>query len=201
MADSSSSPAKKTGGAQRSRQAAKTGESSTAKLLKVLLLVICCAGAGYFFWNNLQIIDSNENAVSLARMPQPPDPAMETEKQEIAAAEEGLQNMTKSSSQAMQVALLAEVQNRYPLDLPASLVTTSSTVIELAPIEPDPPMVTVVAIMITDTDRVAMVNVDGENGILMRQGTRFSEGKARITKIDEKGVTFSWMRKNYQVSL
>ena len=199
MADSSS--ARKSGGAQRSRQAARTGESSTTKLLKLLAMVICCAGAGYFFWTNLQIINANDDAISMARMPQAPDQGMENEKKEIEEAEDGLQNVTKSSSQAMQVALLAEVQNRYPLDLPTSLVSTPSVAIELAPVEPDPPSVTVVAIMITDTDRVAMVNVDGENGILMRQGTSFSEGKARITKIDEKGVTFTWMRKNYQVSL
>ena len=177
------------------------GESSTAKLLKVLLLVICCAGSGYFFWTNLQIIDANENAINQARMPQPPDPVMETEKREIGEAEEGLENVTRASSNAMQVALLAEVQSRYPLDLPTSLVASTPAVLELEVIEPDPPMVTVVAIMITDTDRVALVNVDGEHGILMRQGTRFSEGQARITNIDEKGVTFSWMRKNYQVSL
>ena len=201
MADSSSSSAKKSGAPQRSRQAAKTGESSTMQLLKLVMLVICCAGAGYFFWTNLQIIDANENAINQARMPQPPDPVMESEKQEIEEAEEGLHNVTRASSNAMQVALLAEVQSRYPLDLPTSLVIAAPAIIELAPIEPDPPMVTVVAIMITDTDRIALVNVDGEQGILMRQGTSFSEGKARITQIDEKGVTFSWMRKNYQVSL
>jgi len=202
MADSSFSSAKKSGGAQRSRQAPKTGESSTSKLVRVLLLLICCAGAGYFFWSTLQIVDSNATAINRARMPQPPDPAMEAEKVEIETAEEGLQNVTRASSQAMQVALLAEVQSRYPLDLPSSLVATApSAVIELAPIEPDPPMVTVVAIMITEADRVAMVNVDGEEGILMRLGTKFSEGSATITKIDEKGVTYTWRRRNYEVSL
>jgi hypothetical protein len=164
-------------------------------------MIVCCAGAAYFFWSNLQIIDANENAANLARMPQPPDPATESEKKEIAEAEEGLQTVTKSSSQAMQVALLAEVQSKYPLDLPASLVAARVETGVVDYIEPDPPMVTVVAIMITDTDRIALVNVDGEQGVLVRQGTRFSEGKARITKIDAKGVTFTWMRKNYQVSL
>ena len=201
MADSLLSSAKKSGGAQRGRQAAKAGESSSAKLLRVLLLLICCVGAGYFFWSNMQIVDANERAINRAQMPQPPDPAMEAEKEEIGVAEEGMHNVTRSSSHAMQVALLAEVQSKYPLDLPSSLVASSSAIVELAPIEPDPPMVTVVAIMITETDRVAMVNVDGEEGILMRQGTRFSEGSATITKIDEKGVTYTWRRRNYQVSL
>jgi hypothetical protein len=163
-------------------------------------MLICCAGTGYFFWTNLQIIYANEDAINQARMPQPPDPAAEAEKHEIQAAEEGLQNMMKSSSQAMRVALLAEVQHKYPLDLPVSLVGAPSVAIEVIQIEPEPPMVTVVAIMITDTDSVALVNVD-EVGVMVRQGTSFSGGKARITKIDAKGVTFSWMRRNYQVSL
>jgi len=199
MADSPS--ARKSGGAQKSRQSGKTGETSAAKLIKILVMVICCAGTFYVFWTNLQIIQENENALYGAREPQPPDPVAETEKNEIEVAEEGLQNMTRSSSHAMQIALMAEVQSKYPLDLPTSLVASSSVAIDLAPIEPDPPRVTVVAIMITDTDRIAMLTVDGEEGLLMREGARFSDGKARITKIDAKGVTFSWMRKNYQVSL
>ena len=200
MADSSSSSAKKSGGAH-GRQAGKTGENSTAKLVMMVVMVICCAATGYFFWTNLQIIDANENAISQARMPKPPDPATESEKKDIEATEEGLRNTTKSSSQAMHVALLAEVQSRYPLDLPVSLVASPSASIADVVIEPDPPMLTVVAIMITDNDKVALVNVDGDEGVLVRQGTKFSEGKARITKIDAKGVTFSWMKKNYQVTL
>ena len=199
MADSSS--AKKSGALQRSRQTAKTRESSSGKMVKLLLLLICCVGAGYFLWTNLQIIEESENFINMAKMPQPPDAAMENEKIEIEAVEEGLQNVVRSSTQAMQVALLAEVQGRHPLDLSSSLMATPSAAVDFAVIEPDPPMVTVVAIMITDTDRVALLNVDGEQGILMRQGARFSEGRATLTRIDEKGVTFSWMRRNYQVSL
>jgi len=200
MADSSS--ARKSGDIQKSRQAAQTGESGTAKLLRILVMFICCAGTVYFFWTNLQIIKANEEALMQAGLPQPPDPVAEAEKKEIEAAEEGLQTITRSSTNAMQVALLAEVQSNYPLDLPISLVAMpSSSTMEFVPIEPDPPRVTVVAIMITDNDRIALLNVDGEEGVLVRQGTKFSENKARITKIDAKGVTFSWMRKNYQVSL
>ena len=198
MADSSS---RKSGGAQRSRQVPKTGEKSSSKLIRVGMLLICCLGAGYFFWSNMNIIDANENAAARSRMAQPPDPAMEAEKVEIETAEQGMENITRASN-AMQLALLAEVQGRYPLDLPSSLTSTASSATEIAPIEPDPPYVTVVAIMITDNDRVAVVNVSGEGeGILMRQGARFSDGTATLTTIDEKGVTFTWRRRNYQVSL
>jgi hypothetical protein len=136
-------------------------------------------------------------------MPQPPDPTAEVEKNEIATAEEGLNNLSTSSTRAMQTALMAETQNRLPVDLPVTLVTTYSAgpIIDEIPVEPEPPSLTVVAVMITDTDSAALINVDGEQDILVRKGTKFSEGTATITKIDSKGVTFTWRRKNYQVTL
>jgi hypothetical protein len=179
------------------------GESSSKKLLRVLLMLICCAGAGYFFWTTMQIIENNEYSLDEAARPQPPDPVAEAEKGEIGAAEEGLQNLSRSSSQAMRVALLAEVQNKYPIDLPESLVVTNTGPVTAdAPVvEPDPPDVTIEAIMITDSDKVALVRVDGEEGVLLRSGSRFSENKARITNIDAKGLDFIWMRKKIRVSL
>ena len=201
MADSSLSSARKSGGAQRSRQA-KAGEKSGAKMFRVLLLLLCCALAGYFFWSNIRIMDDSEAAINRARMEQPSDAATEAEKQDIDTAEEGLQNMTRASSNAMQLALLAEVQGRYPIDVPTSLIGSPSVTYDIAPVEPEPPYVTVVAIMITDDDRIALVNVAGEEqGKLVRQGTRFSDGTAQITKIEEKGVTFTWRRRSYEVSL
>jgi hypothetical protein len=178
------------------------GESSSKKLLRVLVMLVCCVGAGYFFWTTTQIIDENEYSLEEAARPQPPDPASEAEKTEIGEAEEGLENISKSSSQAMRVALYAEVQNKYPVDVPTSLVATNVGPVTLeAPVEPDPPMVTIEAIMITDSDKVALVSVDGEEGVLLRSGSRFSENKARITNIDAKGLDFIWMRKKIRVSL
>ena len=201
MADSSS---RKSGAAApRTRQTQKIGEPGSKKLLRILVMIVCCAGAAYFFWTTAQIISGNADVRQELDRPLPPDPAAESEKAEIASAEENLQNVSKASSQAMKIALLAEVQNKYPVDLPISLMpsTPQSPIGGDVPVEPEPPMLTVVAIMITDTDKVALVNVDGDQGVLMRLGTKFSEGKARITKIDAKGVTYTWMKKSIQVSL
>jgi hypothetical protein len=195
--------AKKSGGgtASRSRQATKAGEPSSNKLVKILLMFICCAAAGYFFWTTMQIIETSDDALQQVIMPQPPDPATENEKREIQAAEEGLQNMSKSSSQAMFVALHAETQAKLPVDLPTSLVRRDPTpdpVPGEIVVEPDPPAVTVVILYMDEADkvRVANANVDGKEGVLLKVGTKFAEGKARVTKIDEKGVTFVWMRKS-----
>jgi hypothetical protein len=198
--------AKKSGGgaASRSRQAVKTGEPSSKKLFKILMMLICCAGAGYFFWTTMQIIEMSDDALQQVVRPQPPDPATENEKHEIQAAEEGIQNMSKSASQAMFVALHAETQSKYPLDLPTSLVRPDPTPGPVGPevvVEPDPPLVTVRAIYMDENVQMAMASVDGEEGVLLKVGTKFSEGKARVTKIDAKGVTFVWMRKSFQASL
>jgi hypothetical protein len=151
----------------------------------------------------MQLIQSADDALQNVSMPQPPDPATEGEKNDIATAEEGLHNLSTSSMRAMQTALMAETQGRLPLDLPVTLVVTTPVFVEPGeiPVEPEPPSLTVVAVMITDTDSAALVSVDGEQDILVRKGTKFSEGTATITKIDAKGVTFTWRKKSYQSTL
>jgi hypothetical protein len=150
----------------------------------------------------LQLLQSADDVLQVALMPQPPDPEAEVEKNEIVTAEEGLNNLSTASTRAMQTALLAETQNRFPLDIPATLGPSAQPdpVLGEIVIEPDPPSLTVVAVMITDTDSAALINVDGEQDILVRKGTKFSEGTATITKIEAKGVTFTWRKKSYQVT-
>ncbi|MDR3165718.1 MAG: hypothetical protein LBU13_09075 [Synergistaceae bacterium] len=202
MADSPASR-KSAAVAPKSRQAAKGGDGSSRKLLLSLVLFICCCGAGYFTWDTRQLIQNADDALHTSSMTQPPDPAAEAEKNEIATAEDGMNNLSKASTRAMQTALMAETQSRHPLDLSTALVAAAPVVrvTEEIFIEPEPPSLTVVAVMITDTDRTALVNVDGEQELLVRKGSKFFGGKATITKIDAKGVTFQWRKKNYQVTL
>jgi hypothetical protein len=168
-----------------------------------LLLLVCCCGAGYFTWSTLQLLQNADDALQIVSMSQPPDPAAEVEKEEITTAEEGLNNLSRSSTRAMQTALLAETQNRLPLGPQEELAPGPALGPDPDPIfiEPEPPSLTVVAVMITDTDSAALVSVDGDQDILVRKGAKFSEGTATITKIDAKGVTFTWRRKSYQITL
>jgi hypothetical protein len=200
MADSSASR-KSAAAAAKSRQAARGGDGGSRKLILSVLLFICCCGAGYFTWSTLQLLQSADDALQIFEMPQPPDPAAEVEKKEIATAEEGLNNLSTSSTRAMQTALMAETQGRLPLGSLTQPSLEPEPVFGEIPIEPEPPSLTVVAIMITDADSAALINVDGEQDILVRKGTKFSEGTATITKIDAKGVTFTWRRKSYQITL
>ncbi|MDR1885333.1 MAG: hypothetical protein LBQ56_03600 [Synergistaceae bacterium] len=192
---SSSAPTRK--GYQRS------GEKRLKQLLTVVVLLICCVASFYFFRNTMMLESSDEYQDDSASMP---DPEVTKEIGEIEATEKDMVSMGKASSLAMQTALLAEVSGRYPLSPTSTLVPPEPPkppeAIAEEIIEPDPPQVTVVAIMITGDDTVAMVDVLGEDGgLIVRKGSSFSNGTAKITKIDAKGVTFTWMKKSYTVSM
>jgi hypothetical protein len=122
------------------------------------------------------------------------------------STEKDMVSMRKASSSAMQTALLAEVSGRLPLAPTSRLVPPIPVQPEIQlpqeVIEPDPPQVTVIAIMITDGEAVAMIDVLGEEGgLIVRRGSSFSNGSAKITKIDTKGVTFTWMKKSYTIKM
>jgi hypothetical protein len=202
MADSPASR-KSAAAAAKSRQVARGGEGSSRKLILSMLLFLCCCFAGYFTWGTLQLLQHADDALQSVLTPQEPDSSAEDEKNEVAMAEKGLNNLSQASTRAMQTALMAETQNRHPVDLPVALVAAAPIVTTIGeiPAAPDPPSLVVIAVMITDTDSAALVSVDGDQDILVRKGTKFSEGKAAITKIDAKGVTFTWRKKSYRAAL
>ncbi|MDR1137125.1 MAG: hypothetical protein LBK91_02270 [Synergistaceae bacterium] len=188
-----------TGNLPKTRQ--KTGgEQNAKKLLRVLVMLLCCAGSGYFFWTTMQILQANDMNLAEASIPKPPDPALETEKNEIAETEEGLTNLSKSSSQVMRMALLAEVQRNFPLDLPSSLApaVVRDEVGEVVVVEPDPPMVTVSAIMITDGSQVSVVD-DGNTRVIRKGAKLFDDQSGTVQEINREGVIFRWKGKRYLV--
>ncbi|MDR1914956.1 MAG: hypothetical protein LBQ58_00070 [Synergistaceae bacterium] len=181
----------------------RSDEKRLKRVLFIVMLLACCAGSAYFYINTLQLIEESQNAMQeLASQPALPDPNMANESKEIDAAETGLSDMTKVTSMAMQTALLAEISGKYPVSPENKLqpVDTSGVAVEIVEIDPDPPAVTVVAILIKEDDKIAMLDVVGEEGgLIVRQGSNFASGTARVTKIDAKGVTFTWMKKSYHV--
>jgi hypothetical protein len=177
------------------------GEQNTKKLIRVLVMFLCCAGSAYFFWTTMQLLQTNELNISSALMSKPPDPALETEKKEIAETEDGLTNLSKSSSQAMRIALLAEVQRNFPLDLSASLIPPVMQVAngeEVVIVEPDPPTVFVSAIMITDGSQVSVVD-DGITKVIRKGAKIFDDQSGTVQEINREGVVFRWNGKRYLV--
>ncbi|MDR1508338.1 MAG: hypothetical protein LBS53_01715 [Synergistaceae bacterium] len=177
------------------------GEQNTKKLLRVAVMLLCCAGSGYFFWTTAQLLQTNEMNLANAAIPKPPDPALETEKNEVAAVEDGLTNLSKSSSQVMRMALLAEVQRNIPLDLPVSLtpaVVQTPTGEEVIAVEPDPPLLMVSAVMITDGGQVSVI--DDGNARVIRNGAKlFDDQSGTVQEIKREGVIFRWKGKRYLV--
>jgi hypothetical protein len=203
MADSSSARKTAVAAPPRARQQ-RPSEQRLKRLLFIVVLVACCAGSFYFYMTTLQLIEESDNTVqNLVNQPSPPDQTLATETQEIDAAESGLSDITKATSMSMQTALLAEISGKYPMGTANRLGPSPGPAVDGnvdVVIEPDPPMVTVVAILIKGDDKIAMLDVAGEEGgLIVRQGSRFSSGTARVTKIDAKGVTFTWMNKSFQV--
>ena len=186
------------------------GKKRTGALLAILLLFACCAASFYVYMNTMRTIRDRDGGFLSGTSE--PDVESLSEAKELETTGGEYANMGRATSMAMQTALLAEISGKYPVAQPAALIAsiasggagdgTDQPVVEDIPqeFEPDPPQVTVTAIMISGRDRIAMLDILGEEtGMVVRQGTKFSGGEARITKIDEKGVTFTWMGKSYTV--
>ena len=182
-----------------------SNEKRTKQILLILVLFMCCAASVYLFMQTNKI-EQERQLLELPTMVEP-DVATEAEKKEVQDTQVSMITLGKASNVVMQTALLAEVSGRVPV----APMTALNKVLPPPPIvidpieeleEPDPPKVTVVGIMIKDRDRVAMVDVEGEDGgLIVRPGSTFSSGTAKITKIDSKGVSFTWMKKSYTVHM
>ncbi|MDL2263028.1 hypothetical protein LJC31_00085 [Synergistaceae bacterium OttesenSCG-928-I11] len=208
MADSSSM--KRTAGSFVSQTG---GKKRTGALLAILILFACCAASFYVYMNTMQTM-RDRNDGFLSEIPEPDTESL-SEAKELETTGGEYVSMGRATSMVMQTALLAEISGKYPVAQPAALIPpvvetaegmtgdgAEEPVLEDVPeeFEPDPPQLTVIAIMISGQDKIAMVDILGEEtGMVIRQGTKFSGGEARITKIDEKGVTFTWMGNSYTV--
>jgi hypothetical protein len=196
MADSSS--IKKTG----SFSAQSGGKKRAGALLAILFLFACCASSVYVCVNVTRMVRERESGLMIVT--QAPDLSGISEASELQTTSDEFTSMGRVTSMVTQTALLAEISGKNPVARPTELVPRidyEATRVETPlALEPDPPLVTVIAIMISGQDKIAMVNIMGEDtGLVIRQGTKFSGGEARITKIDEKGVTFTWKKKSYTV--
>jgi hypothetical protein len=199
--------AKKASGLVAKQQVSRTKNAKpgkTRQLLALVVLVACCAASFIFYQRTMTLVESSSQVES-----QPdttPNPDVLNEAKEIQQVTGELEGVGKASNSSMQTALMAEVHGKYPVGAATSLTPPPPPTppIEEEVYEPDPPQVTVMAVMVTEGDSVAMINVlgpDGEDGLIVRRGSKFSNGSARITKIDSKGVTFTWMKKTYQAGV
>jgi hypothetical protein len=181
-------------------KAAKSGKRG--QLVILLLLLVCFVASLYFFKQTMDAVASSSNIPEQGSSA--PSQEVVNESAEVEKLGNDLSGMTQSTNLAMQTASMAEQIARLP-------IASSSTLSPPPPppdpnpdpiFEPDPPVMLVKAVMITEGDSVAIVDIVGEDsGLLVRRGSKFSDGTARVTKIDSKGVTFTWMKKSYAVAV
>jgi hypothetical protein len=195
---------KPTGLLSKSSTATRTrsGRPGRKGQIAVLLFLFLCFGASLFIFRlTVEAVESSSNLPDPG--PSIPNAEIVQESEDVEQLGNDLTGMTMSTNLAMQIANMAEQIGRLPVASVTTLTPPPQEIIPDVPIvEPDPPDITVKAVMITDGDSVAIIDIAGEEtGLLVRRGSKFADGAARITKIDSKGVTFTWMKKSYPVAL
>lgn len=180
----------------------------TRVVVGILALIAACAASGWSYYRVMSIANDVSELQEPMALGAEAESVKESEQLDAISAE--FVKMNSLSASSMQTALLAEISSRHPVALAASLfrgdgasgLYGSDVASQTTPqdLELDPPQVSVVAIMISGKDKIAMINVLGEDtGLVVKQGSPFSAGTARITKIDEQGVSFRWMDKTFTV--
>lgn len=180
-------------------------EKTKKMILVILLLLVCCLCSAYLFRKTLDRIDANSNLTVAPSLGSEVGTIKEIEDVQKMGVNVGMMDRTERS--VMQTALLAEASGVFPIASETTLdqiavdssIAENPIVSDVPEVVPEPPAVTVVAIMIVGKERVAMLDVaEEEKSLIVRQGSKFSNGTATIKKIDSKGVTFTWMKKNYE---
>lgn len=180
-----------------------TGDSRVTQLMILLLLGACCFASFYLYKGTTKLVQTDHSSPPTVL----PDTSIRSESQEVQETENAVSSLGKASSQVMQSAMLAEISGRQPFGTANLLVASqSASALSLAggdyEEEPQPPAVSVVAVMIKGAEKVAMIDIEGEDGgLVVREGSKFSEGSAKITKINPEGVRFTWMKKSYEVAI
>lgn len=199
------------GGISVKSEAGPSGLRSWLKgstLVSLIFLAACCALSVWVYIDMMQLVGSRSE--SAFRGEPRVDLQGMSEAKELASITDEFLSMKQIGDMVVQTALLAESSSRHPVVklaevFPEETFTTYATISEddiPQELELDPPTVTVIAVMIQKNDRIAMINVEGEEyAAVVREGAVFSSGTATITRIDEKSVTFRWMENLYTVGI
>lgn len=138
------------------------------------------------------------------------------EARELESLASSYTKMSDLTSGVMRTAELSEVSERFPVALASTLVPPEPEPEELAAIaagaegeeyipleyELDPPTVTVTTVMISGREKMAIIDILGEESeMIVREGDKIIGGTVVITHIDEKGVTFKWMERVFESSI
>lgn len=188
----------------------RTSKFGIKSLLRILVLLGACCASGWIYMRVMEV-DEQTN-IDLIREVSAPNQDVVAEQDDLTAVTKRYRDLSSVVRMSTQSALLAETSSRHPIGKLAALMAASPAYAAggeggageemRQEYELDPPQIVVVAVMITNDSKTAMINVLGEDtGLVVKVGSTFSGGTARITNISEGGVTFTWMKKSYTVEM
>jgi hypothetical protein len=164
------------------------------RLVRVLIVLLLIAGT---VWSGYLL----KEMVKLVREEKVPEvPASTKVDEEIKRLEgvvENFESAVMARSGSTQLSVLAATISRKPFVPPPPPQVEPSAGDAAAramreAAEP-PPYVEVRAIMVKGKDAVAVVNIEGEgNGIVVKKGATFGNGKGRVVRISAEKVVFTW---------
>jgi hypothetical protein len=164
------------------------------RLVRVLIVLLLLAGtiwSGYLLKEMVELVREE-------KVPQvPASTKVDEEIKRLEGVVENFESAVMARSGSTQLSVLAATISRKPFVPPPPPQVESSAEDAVAQAmreaaEP-PPYVEVRAIMVKGPDAVAVLDIEGEgNGIIMKQGGTFGNGKGRVVRITAEKVVFTW---------
>lgn len=169
------------------------------RIVRILLGVVMIIGIFWSIFIFQQMLTTLQGDDTL-----PPAPDAATDK-EIALLEEtssGFRNAVLARAGSTQLTVMASAVGRKPFvpsELPSSTGGTGTEPVQEIIL---PPMIWVKAVMIQGSNSVAVVDVEGYgDGIIVKKGYSFGEGKGRVLAISHDKVVLTWSGQRIDIPL
>lgn len=162
------------------------------RLVRVLIVLLLLAGtiwSGYLLKEMVELVREE-------KVPQvPASTKVDEEIKRLEGVVENFESAVLARSGSTQLSVLAATISRKPFvppPPPEKEPSADAEDVTKESVEP-PPYVEVRAIMVKGQDAVAVLDIEGEgNGIIMKQGGTFGNGKGRVVRITAEKVVFTW---------
>jgi hypothetical protein len=173
------------------------------RLVRVLIVLLLLAGtiwSGYLLKEMVELVREE-------KVPQvPASTKVDEEIKRLEGVVENFESAVMARSGSTQLSVLAATISRKPFVPPPPPQVESSAEDAVAQAMREaadpPPYVEVRAIMVKGPDAVAVLDIEGEgNGIIMKQGGTFGNGKGRVVRITAEKVVFTWAGQNVESAI
>ncbi len=162
------------------------------RLVRVLIVLLLLAGtiwSGYLLKEMVKLVREE-------KVPQVPESRkVDQEIDRLEGVVESFESAVMARSGSTQLSVLAAKISRKPFvppPPPEMEPAADAAALAKEQLEP-PPYVEVRAILVKGPDAVAVLDIEGEgNGIVVKKGGTFGNGKGRVVRITAEKVVFTW---------